>query len=248
MNDLRRKLAAVAKENPEFGKALARELTAGWWGDVPLDGDAPLDLLHAVENKDPKKGAAEVLKELKSREFADRYAAMGVWDAVMTTKAEPYYTLFSKLTPAVIRAAKKGVPEDDDWAYSQTVAKYLKSYAQGKPTHRPGRTKFKPKTKDAWYIDSMYVAGMSGVADLDVTMRNRWTGETKEIEETISDGDDWDRVRGENYGGKNDRRQQSILLTFERDDKTGQVQIEVDPATGEFREDSFDDWDYMENW
>ena len=46
--------------------------TSGWWGDGPLDGDGPADLLANSERLEPSRAASQVKKVLKSDDFSQR--------------------------------------------------------------------------------------------------------------------------------------------------------------------------------
>jgi hypothetical protein len=87
-----------------------------------------------------------------------------------------------------------------------------------------------------WYIESVnHTGGAFDMVDFTVGLRNRFTGETKEIGESVSHFRMCSQILLENYGGAH-RLQQSILVTLV-DSDTGeewQKQFEIDHLEGEF--------------
>jgi hypothetical protein len=204
-----------------------------------MEGDSPMDLLNKVERLDPRKAGNLIEKELKSREFTDRYAAMGVWDVVMSSGVSPYVTVFEYLGPDVAMAARKGIPQGDEWEDDTDVLKWLRYYKSGKPSGKLRRNKFIPKAlKGAvWYVlqaDADF--GGYGV-ELSVELLNTYTDERKDIEESFEapgEGETGNIINVTNYGGKGSG-QQSILI--EAEDEEGDEydrQIDINPETGEF--------------
>jgi hypothetical protein len=179
-----------------------------------MDGDPSGDLLS--------------LKWLKSRSFGERYAAMGVWDVVMSSKFPTWRNVFEYLGPNVAVAARKGVPTGDDWEDNREVLAWLKTYSRGKPSGKLSKHPFRPKSAGpAWYVRG---------ADLDgdvlyVTMVNQFSGESKELNVYLN-APDYEHSRVENYGSKGDR-QQSVLVTLETEEGEAEIQVDLDPNTGE---------------
>ena len=230
--------------------------TSGWWGDGPLDGDGPADLLANSERLEPSRAASQVKKVLKSDDFSQRYGAMGVWDVVMSSPYPEWVKAFKALTNDVKSAADKGVPEDDEWYdeyENSAVYDYLAVYSKGKSSGKLDASKFTPKKGIAnrWYVTRVNLGGGRDLIDLDVEVTDQYSGERKNISETVEPPCEGD-ASSELHGSKGDK-QQSILITVPCDDWDSdsndpegyQIQVEVDSETGEFKEESLYNWEEM---
>jgi len=233
-----RKAFENAINNPRsaFEEALGK---TGAFDNTPMGMSQAMDLLHDVEGLDPRKAANLVERELKQRDFWDRYAAMGVWDVVMSSKVQPYIDVFKYLEDDVRTAARKQIPgdqEDVNDIYNETVQRWLKTYKTGKPTGKI-RHKFIPRgghIGHIWYIYDVDADVHSGIVELRVEMMNQFSGETKQVEESIGMPEDFEDVRTDDYGVRGDK-QQSIVVTgttYEGDE--WEVQVELSAETGEF--------------
>lgn len=219
-----------------------RVKTAGWWGTAPVDGDTPLDLLALVGKQSPQKAALTIQKLLRSKAFADRYAALGVWDVVMASKHTAYQDTFRTLTDLVSMAARKGVPRDDDWAEDPEVKMYLRLYAQGLPSGKPAiRSQvrhFRPtQGGPSWYINSAKVYDYVGTVLIRCELINQFTGESKWVEENVGYDNTTtfeDNISTEIYGGKGNKQQSVVLTAVDDEGGEWEVQVEVDSETGEF--------------
>jgi hypothetical protein len=75
---------------------------------------------------------------------------------------------------------------------------------------------------------------------LTIQLTNKYTNERKKIEETLDAPVYFLDVLVETYGGERSS-QQSVLLTGEgEDDSEWQVQVDIDPKTGEIKNQSLD--------
>ena len=90
--------------------------------------------------------------------------------------------------------------------------------------------------RPVWYIDEVkHTGGAFDMIDFTVYLRNRLTGETKNIHESVSHFEMCSDVLLENYGGDH-RQQQSVLITL-TDSDTGdewQKQVEINHVTGDW--------------
>jgi len=210
--------------------------TAGWSGYGPMDGDQPLDLLLEVSKLNPIKAAAVVLRSLESRNFTDGYAAMGVWDVVMSSDAEPYVQAFSQLKDDVQKAARN-VPEDEDeWHESPEVQKFLASYQSGRPTGKL-RVEFAPEIKGAWYLRSCDAQAGDGV-EIDAVMVNQYSKERKRISESFGVPRDvsFEDVKVELYNQKGDSQQSLLMTATDENGDEWEIQIEFDSVIGDLHE------------
>lgn len=210
---------------------------AGWWGTDPMGGDSPLDILHIVGGIDPRKASNLIEKLLKSHLFTERYTAMGVWDVVMSSGVGPYVQVFEYLSDDVAAAARKGVPRGDDWEHDQDVQRWLKLYSRGQPTGKLKRHKFVPRTLKGgiWYISRATADERGGDIEVVALLKNRYTGGTKELEETL-DGPDVgvEQVETNNYGGEKSRQQSILIEVHGEGGESYDRQLDVDPQTGEW--------------
>lgn len=205
-----------------------------------MDGDAPMDLLAMVERLDPRKAGNLIEKELKGKEFTTRYAAMGVWDVVMSSGVAPFVTVFEYLGPDVAMAARKGIPRDDDWEDDPEVEKWLRYYKQGKPTGKLRRVKFVPKKLKGsiWYILHASASTDNGV-EVEIELMNTYTGERKSLEESFEAPGEEGYVPDAdttNYGGKGSSQQSVLIETEDEEGNSYDRQIDINPETGEFQD------------
>jgi len=188
-------LYKLAAEKPEWRTRIAAVLKpASWSGAGPMDGDAPMDLMDEIDSIDPKKGVKKLERELKSKRFADRYSAMGVWDVVVSSGIEPWASTFSAMLSDDVKvAANKKIDKNDEW-YQEvvqerqpTINKFLAIWKRGEASGGKIRAKFRPKKmKGAWYIASVDADEFGGTgASVTVQLRNKYTDEVKEWEETM---------------------------------------------------------------
>jgi hypothetical protein len=91
-----------------------------------------------------------------------------------------------------------------------------------------------------WHMTSVSAEG-TDLISLNVVIENG-AGEVRDLSETLDPPVDASTLEVEDYGGKNSS-QQSILVTVSDGDETHQVQVEIDPSTGEFKESSLHDWE-----
>ena len=222
-------------------KAIARRVAArfkqaGWWSTSPMGGDAPLDLMGEVENLDPRKAANLIERKLQSRNFTDAYAAMGVWDVVMSSKVEQFKGVFQYLSDEVSAAARKGPPRDDEWSDDAEVAGWLRFYKSGKPSGKI-KQRFVPKKLKGpvWYISREDVDERGDDVEIHVTMRNVYTDETKDLDEYLEGpGLEIANLSSSEYGGKGST-QQSIVIEIEGyEGETYDRQVDINSATGEW--------------
>lgn len=232
-------------ERKAFEKAYTRRKTAGWWGEDPMGGDSPLDLLHSVGKLDPRKAANLVEKWLKDREFTPRYAAMGVWDVVMSSGVQLYVDVFKFLEDDIRAAARKGLPRDDDWYGNREVEKWLSYYERGKPSGKLRKHKFVPKGGHAgsvYYISDVNAYPIGDGVEVTVTMTNQFTGDDEDYEETFGTPVDVEDVKWDEYGGKG-QKQQSIVFTIEDyEGEEWEMQVDMNSIEGGFKDTRFDDW------
>lgn len=218
----------------------------GWWGSKPTDGDTFMDYISAIQRADPRKAVKKMEEWLKAREFSGRYAAMGVWDVVVSSGIEPLATVFkAMLVDDIQKAAKRRFSVDDmtDWAGDDLVQKFLTSYKMGKPTGKL-RYRFNPRTVEGiWYIDEVVADRYDPLSvAITIMIRNRYTDETKEANEEYGAPDmggyvaDMERVEAINHGGKNAKQQSVVLEVYNAiDNLIAEMQIDVDTKTGEVK-------------
>jgi hypothetical protein len=244
---------------------------AGWWSMDPMGGDASLDRLHDYEKKTPKEAARLLKSDLStSRRWVDNYIALGIWDVVMSGPYRPYQEEFKKLSTQVRKTAaicldewenNKGRAEKEDWGEENEpeAGRYLEAYLRGKPSGKyKNKDIFEPKgSGPTWYVHSHNDVRLTDY-DINVRVHNFWTNDTKTIDE--SHGADYLEIDNlsvsfELYAGTRSDGpdpQQSILLSASGEDPNNpdeealyQRQMEIDPETGEFKED--DGWE-NQNW
>ena len=220
--------------------------TASWWDFGPMDGDGPSDLLHEVSRLDPRKAANLVEKHLKSSDFPDRYAAMGVWDVVMSSNVQLYKDVFSFLNIDVANAARKGIPRGDDWEHETSVHRFLSVYKRGDATGKI-RAKFVPRGGHVGHVFYITDVRVGESLDIRVEMTNQFTDESEWVEETLnppSDGVDFERVEFEEYGGKG-QKQQSIVIKGETYEGVEyEIQVEMNANDGTFKDSrTWGDWE-----
>jgi hypothetical protein len=199
------------------------------------------DLLKKVERLDPRKAGNLVEKWLTSRDFLHRYAAMGVWDVVMSSGVTQYVGVFDFLGPDVANAARKGVT-DEEWEGTE-AEDWVSRYARGKPTGKIKGVRFQPRTLGAtWYLNVSTVTTDYGEVEIEAEVKNRWTGEAKLIVTEIHDPDlenftvTW--AETEDHGGERSKQQSVLVTAYDADDPDymAQIQLEIDGDTGEWDE------------
>lgn len=126
---------------------------AGWWSDKPLGGDFALDLLGEVSRLSPQEAVRKLSRVLSSKDFGQRYAALGVWNYILNSKGFgsdiEYVEVFWKgLAPLIKSTASKLFNElvyeeelsdnEGDYDYEKLewatpeVYKYLEGYKRAK--------------------------------------------------------------------------------------------------------------------
>ena len=222
---------------------IRRQVEAAYYvGYRPMDTDEAHDLLDRVEKMDPRKAAKLVEKALKSRDFGTRYAAMGVWDVVVSSGVAPYQMTFDFLGPDVAMAARKGIPpeEGDEWADSKEVDYWIRFYQKGRASGKHS-ARFQPRTLGPTWVLIYSNAYGDDPVEVSATVKNRWTGEKKRIETDLNGPEAYlENVWTEDFGGEH-TKQQSVLLTAEGEDMSQwQTQLEIDEETGEWDQRSVD--------
>lgn len=116
-----------------------------------------------------------------------------------------------------------------------------------------GEDQPKSKTRGPWYIIRHYVSDQDPM-EIETVVRNADTGIEMDADETLKPP--FDEFTLENvfdYYGKS-RRQQSICITVreiveydEGEPREACIQVEIDPETGQFQEDSLHGWEIVEN-
>jgi len=196
-----------------------------------------MDLLHNVEGLDPRKAGNLIEKYLNSREFTDRYSAIGVWDVVMSSGVKAYVDVFDYLGPDVAMAARKGIPRDDEWYGNAEVEGWLSKYKTGKPTGKLRSRRFQPQAlKGAlWYIDGASASG-TDLIEVEVELRNKYTNETKTLSETTDTPQSGyvESLDVEEHGGEHSTQQTIIVNAYDEEGQQWQLQWDVDTKTGEW--------------
>jgi hypothetical protein len=246
-------------------------ITAGWWGDAPMDGDTPLDMLHVLETEveSPGHGVLALQDWLSGKDFwgkdaFDRaemmYAALGLWDHVVTTGPEEWRDEFIQLKPRIQSVARRLQSDDED----DFGAAWIREYAAGNIASQTlGQKlygeKFWPGGR-GWYINDAYVEEFGDeevYVRLEVRQQGADAAEYEILHETLPGPANGviTNANIENYGGEGDAQQSALVsidYEYEDTDSYGETydeygnsdaQINVDPETGEVDDISIN-WDY----
>jgi hypothetical protein len=253
----KKKAATVVGAYHEEG----RIVTAGWWGDAPMDGDTPLDMKYALERAESPELGAIVLQEWLSGNNEDgskaydpaetMYAALGLWDYVVTTGPQEWRDAFMQLAPRIPNVAARIEFDGDEHFGSQWVAEYEKgniaSQTLGEKLYGEN---FWPGGR-TWYINDAYVEEFGDeevYIRLEVRQHGADDADYEILHETLPgpEGAYITNADIENYGGE-DGGQQSAVVTiqYETEDDYGEsdAQINLDTEHGEV-DDININWDY----
>lgn len=228
---------------PRLRKAASSNLVTG----------GALDLLYSLEQEDNPEAAAEVLlHSLRSRSSGTAFDALTVWDIVASSPHEEYAAVFRMrfVRDAVRKAAHKAI-RDEEWLSEwggvtvRDVESVLQQYEDGLTSGLYGRGKaprFKPRTYDRFYIDSVDLESSYDGCNIFITVTNDATEQTGS-EDLYLDyppeiGYVEDAYLEEHYGPRSS--QQSVIVRLEGEDGEADLQIDVDPRTGQVH--SVDQW------
>lgn len=223
---------------------VARTMVAGWWGDAPVDGDTPLDIMGDIESyRGPKAmlKAVNHIDKMLAKGGNEAYGAMGVWDVVMSSRFKGFQSRFSDLSGDVSQAARKLLKDKNwlkEWGDSGNVEDWLQKYTSGRPTGKFGRVKFRPKALAFWEIQSVSETNNGDSVTVNVTILDTLAGERKSDEVEVHPPVDSDIVESNAQivsGGPNSKlgTQQAIIVEMtDEDGNFFDAQIDVDQKRG----------------
>lgn len=152
---------------------------AGAWGHGPLDSDSAGDLIDSVEDEghSPYVGLYVWLSSLEDQDPSNVWAAIGVWDAVVSSPYEEWLEQFLPMAEKVRDAAQDILHDDewmDEWRDPAELRNLVEIYASGGRVGFPGR--FNPR--GAWVPVEATAWRRGPDIDLFVRMRNEATDDT----------------------------------------------------------------------